>query len=122
MALNGSIESSSNLINQAMSFFYQDRQLNNQNMIQQLNYYSGIADNETKQLLEQEARKYEEDQTNIKRAQSMVDGAVSSGYLQGKELQDVLAITDPAAQTEMAQIIIARGIQKEIADAKAQAA
>jgi hypothetical protein len=120
--LQGNIETASTIINQAMTDYYSDRQLENQNMINQLNYFSGIADEQTKQLLDQEARKYEEDQTNIKRAQSMVDGAVSSGYLSGKELQDVLAITDPAAQTEMAQIIIARGIQKEIAEAKAAAA
>jgi hypothetical protein len=105
-----------------MTDYYADRTATNQNMLTQLNYFSGIADEQTKQLLDQEKLVYEEDQTNIKRAQSMVDGAVSSGYLSGKELQNVLAITDPAAQAEMAQTIIARGIQKEIAEAKAAAA
>jgi hypothetical protein len=120
--LQGSIETASTLINSAMQDYYSDRQLTNQNMIQQLEYYGGLADDETAQLLEKEKRVYEEDQLNIQRAQTMVDGAVSSGYLSGKELQDVLAIKDPAAQAEMAQIIIAREIQKEIAEAKAAAA
>lgn len=96
-----------------MTDFYADRQLKNQNMIQQLSYYSGIADEETKQLLDKEARKYEEDQAAILRAQSLVDNGVSSGYLSGKSLQDVLAITDPTAQAEMAQTLIARGYKKK---------
>jgi len=105
-----------------MSDFYQDRTLKNQNMIQQLSYFSGIADDQTAQLLEKEKRVYEADQAAIVRAQSLVDNAVSSGYLSGAELQSVLKITDPTAQAEMAQTMIARGIQKEVADAKAKAA
>ncbi len=120
--LQGSIETASTLINQAMSDFYQDRTLKNQNMIQQLDYFSGLADGETKQLIQKEQRAYEEDQTNIKRAQSMVDSAVTAGYLAGNELQQVLAVKDPQAQAELAQSIIARSIQKEIAEAKAAAA
>ncbi len=120
--LQGNIETASTLINNAMSDFYQDRTLKNQNMIQQLDYFSGIADKQTAQLLETEKRKYEADQAAIVRAQSLVDNAVSSGYLSGAELQSVLKITDPTAQAEMAQTMIARGIQKEVADAKAKAA
>lgn len=119
--LQGNIETASTLINQAMSDYYSDRQLQNQNMITQLNYYSGIADEQTSQLLEKEKRKYEEDQATIKRAQTLVDSAVSSGYLSGDDLQSVLAITDPSAQAEQAQIIIARGIQRQIAEDKANA-
>jgi len=117
--LQGSIETASTIINQAMTDYYADRQLNNQNMIQQLEYYSGLADQETAQLLQKEQRAYEEDQTSIKRAQSIVDSGVASGYLAGTELQDVLAVTDPTAQAEKAQMIIARKIQAEIAEAKA---
>lgn len=120
--LQGNIETASTLINNAMSDFYSDRTLKNQNMIQQLSYYSGIADEETAQLLTKESRKYEEDQAAITRAQTLVDDGVSSGYIAGKDLQSVLGITDPTAQAEMAQTFIAKGIQKEIADAKAKAA
>jgi hypothetical protein len=109
MALSGSIESSSNLINQAMSFFYQDRQLNNQNMIQQLNYYSGIADNETKQLLEQEKRKYEADQANIKEVKDAVKNAMVSGAtaVEMRQLSD--PDIDDATRLEIANSITARG-------------
>jgi hypothetical protein len=51
-----------------------------------------------------------------------VDSAVTAGYLAGNELQQVLAVKDPQAQAELAQSIIARSIQKEIAEAKAAAA
>lgn len=120
--LQGNIETASTLINQAMSDYYSDRQLTNQNMIQQLNYYSGIAEGETKQLLEKEARKYEEDRAAINRAQTLVDNGVSAGYIAGKDLQNVLAVKDPTVQAEMAQTFVANGIQREIADAKAKAA
>jgi hypothetical protein len=114
MALSGSIESSSNLINQAMSFFYQDRQLNNQNMIQQLNYFSGIAEGETKQLLDQETRKYEEDQKMVERVKDNVDTAVVSGVATTEELRQM---TDPTLTDEerltVAQGVVARRAQQE---------
>jgi hypothetical protein len=120
--LQGNIQTASTLINSAMQDFYADRQLANQNMIQQLDYYSGLADDETAQLLRQEQRKYEEDQSNISRAQSLVDSAVASGYLAGEDLQSVLGINDPVAQAEQAQMIIANGIRRDIEAAKASAA
>jgi hypothetical protein len=120
--LQGNIETASTLINQAMSDYYQDRSLTNQNMIQQLNYYSGKVDQETQQLIDAETRKYEEDQSNIKRAQTLVDSAVSNGYLSASEMKDVLAITDPKLQADRAQIAIASGIERVVAEAKAEAA
>ncbi len=120
--LQGNIETASTLINSAMSDFYADRQLQNQNMIQQLEYFSSRADEQTSQLLKQEQRKYEEDQANIARARSLVDSAVGAGYLAGSDLQSVLSISDPAVQAEQAQMIIARGIQNQIAAEKAAAA
>jgi hypothetical protein len=122
MALNGSIESSSNLINQAMSFFYQDRQLNNQNMIQQLNYFSGIAEGETKQLLQREQRAYEADQAKIERTLATVDSALQSGAASPSEIK---MLTNPnstdSERLALAQLIQARGAT-EMRDLQTQSA
>lgn len=115
--LQGNIETATTLINQAMSDYYQDRQLNNQNMINQLNYYSGIAEGQTKQLLDQEKRKYEEDQLNIQNAQAAVSTAVESGFASQDEIDTMTSLSgDPAAQKTYAQKIIARARAQKIAE------
>jgi hypothetical protein len=97
-----------------MSDFYQDRQLNNQNMINQLNYYSGKADAETKQLLDAESRKYEEDQAKIERVITSVDEAVVSGAATTDEIKK---LTDPTVSDEerlsLAQSVVARRPKQE---------
>lgn len=77
--LQGNIETASTLINQAMTDYYADRELKNENMIQQLDYFSGLADNETAQLLQKEQRKYEEDQEKIKYVKDSVNMALQAG-------------------------------------------
>lgn len=108
--LQGNIETASTLINQAMSDYYSDRQMQNANMIQQLNYYSGIADEQTKQLLQREQRKYEEDQAKVQRVQKAIDSALTTGAATTKE---VAMLTDPkttdSERLALAQLIQARG-------------
>lgn len=112
--LQGNIETASTLINTAMSDFYADRTLKNQNMIQQLEYFSGIADKQTSQLLQKEQRKYEEDQKKIDRALNAVDQAVVSGVATGEEIRK---LTDPKISDEermsLAQSVVARRAQQE---------
>lgn len=104
--LQGNIETASTLINNAMQDYYSDRTLTNQNMIQQLEYYSGIADQETAQLLKQEQRKYEEDQKKVERVLGTVDAALVSGAATADEIKN---ITDPAL-TEDERLTLAQGI------------
>lgn len=112
--LQGSIETASTLINQAMSDFYQDRTLKNQNMIQQLEYFSGLADGETKQLIEKERRVYEEDQKKIQRVQTTIDAALASG---AANASDMRTLTNPLTTDEeklaLAQLIVASGAKQE---------
>ena len=107
--LQGNIETASTLINNAMQDYYSDRTLKNQNMIQQLEYFSGIADAETKQLLDKETRKYEEDQKKVERTLDAVDAAVTSGAATPDEIK---LLTDPKTtdedRTTLAQGITAR--------------
>ena len=119
--LQGSIETASTLINNAMTDFYSDRTLKNQNMIQQLEYFSGIADEQTKQLLGKEQRKYEEDQAIITRAQTAVDAAVTSGYATPEDLKKITSLAgDPASQTAYSQGIVANGARQAAAMERAK--
>lgn len=112
--LQGNIETASTLINNAMQDYYSDRTLKNQNMIQQLEYFSGIADAETKQLLDKETRKYEEDQNNIARAVNSVNAAVASGFASSKDVEIMTALSgDPQAQKEYADKIVANAARQE---------
>lgn len=125
--LQGSIETASTLVNQAMSDYYNDRQLQNANMIQQLNYFSGIADEQTSQLLEQEKRVYEADQAEIARVLATVDAALTSG---AATAEDMRQLTDPRLTDEqrlqVAQGVVSRGAGElrnlEIEQLKAQTA
>lgn len=111
--LQGNIETASTLINNAMSDYYQDRTLKNQNMIQQLEYFSGIADEQTKQLLQKEQRTYEEDQLNIQRAMNSVDTAVATGFATPKDVETMTALSgNPQAQKEYADKIVANAARQ----------
>jgi len=111
--LQGNIETASTLINNAMQDFYSDRTLKNTNMINQLEYFSGIADAETKQLLDKETRKYEEDQRQIIRAETAVDAAATSGYATADDIKKLTSLAgDPAAQASYAQTIVANAARE----------
>lgn len=112
--LQGNIETASTLINNAMTDYYSDRQMKNSNMITQLNYFSSIADAETKQLLQKEQRGYEEDQRKIQRVQSTVDAALASG---AATASDIKMLTNPQTTDEerlaLSQLIVASGAKQE---------
>jgi hypothetical protein len=120
--LQGNIETASTLINQAMSDYYSDRQINNQNLINQLNYYSGKVDSETQQLIDKEKRVYEEDQAKVKRVLDSVDDALASG---AASVEDMRTLTNPRATDEdrlaVAQSVIAKG-QAQMRDLEIQQA
>jgi hypothetical protein len=104
-----------------MTDFYADRLARNATMVQQLQYFQGIADEQTAQLLQQEQRKYEEDQRQIVRAEAAVDAAVTSGFASPEDIKEMVNLTgDPALQGSYARQIVARGaIEKRILDNQA---
>lgn len=114
--LQGNIETASSLIKDAMTDYYADRQLKNQNILNQLEYYKGVADDQTKQLIDREQRKYEEDQRQIVRAEAAVDAAMTSGYASASDMQKLTSLAgDPAAQTAYAQTIVANAARQAAA-------
>ena len=108
--LRGNIETASQLATQAVQFAYQDRQIQNQNLINQINAVQGIVDNQTAGLLEQDRRAYERDIAEVQRAQNAVDFVVSNGYAQADEIQGLVDLSgSPREQAKMAQVIANRG-------------
>jgi hypothetical protein len=105
-----------------MTDYYADRSATNQSMINQLNYYSGIADGQTKQLLDQERRVYEADQAKIERTLATVDSALQSGAASPSEIK---MLTNPnstdSERLALAQLIQARGAT-EMRDLQTQSA
>jgi len=116
--LSNNIETATKIVNSAMSDYYADRQLENQNKIQQLEYYSGIADEQTKQLLDKEKRAYEADQKKVERTLDAVDTAVTSGAASPEEIR---LLTDPTTSDDerigLAQAITGRA-SKNLYDAE----
>ncbi len=112
--LQGNIQTASTLINQAMSDYYSDRQLRNQNLITQLEFYSGIVDDQTQQLLDREKRAYEEDQARVQRVIQNVDAAISTGAATPEEIQK---LTNPNVSDNerlaLSQLIQAKGARQE---------
>lgn len=112
--LQGNIETSTSLVNQAINLTYQDRTLRNQNLLNQINDLRGTVDQQTQQLLDKEQRKYEEDQANIQRVKDAVDAAMVSGAATSA---DIAQLTDPRLTDEqrlsLAQGIVARGATEE---------
>lgn len=117
--LTGSIEAGRKLAQDAVTIALQDRQFQATAMLNQIADLKEVVGEETRQLLVQEERQYTEEIADINRAKSLVDSAVSSGYLAGQQLSEIVSIKDPVAQAEKVQSIIAQNIQREIAEAKA---
>lgn len=107
--LQGNIETAAQLASQAVQFAYQDRTLRNTNLINQINSLQSVVDGQTAQLLRQEERAYQADQTMIKRVQESVDSALQIGAT----ASEVARMTDPNAtdgeRLALAQMIQARG-------------
>ena len=111
--LQGNIETGTALVNQAVNIAYQDRSLKNQNLINQINDLSGVVDDQTQQLLDQETRKYEEDQAKIKE----IKDAVNTAMVSGATAQEASQLSDPMLSDEdrlsLAQSIVARGATED---------
>lgn len=108
--LQGNIKTATSLVNDAVNTTFQDRQLQNQNIIAQINDLSGTVDDQTQQLLDQEKVAREADQARVQEVKDAVSDAMNSGAATS---QEVAQLTDINATDEdrlaLAQSITARG-------------
>lgn len=120
--LQGNIETATAAVNQAVNIAYQDRTLRNQNLINQINSVQAVLGEQKSEILEQDRRRYEEDQAAIVRAQNLMDNAVANGYVNANQIESLLKLTDPVVQAEQAQFLIAQGVKAKLDAARAAAA
>lgn len=108
--LQGNINTATQLAKDAVNIAYQDRQLNAQNILNQLNYYQSIVSEEEAQLLEQDKRAYEAELSRIEEVKDAVSTAIVTG---GATQAEISQLTDPAlddaSKLALAQQITARG-------------
>jgi hypothetical protein len=112
--LQGNIETGRALAKDAVDIAYQDRQLRNQNLLNQINDLSGTVDKQTQQLLDKEKRVYEEDQQRLEDLKQNIAEAVASGSASQSEIQQ---LNDPRmddeSKTALAQSIVGRSASTE---------
>lgn len=107
--LQGNIQTAIAAAKDAVSIAYQDRTLQSQNLIKQIEMLQGRVDEQTAQMLEQEKRNYEADIAKVEELKSAVSEAMVSGASQN----EIAQLTDPNMSDEqklaLAQSITARG-------------
>jgi hypothetical protein len=117
--LQGNIETGRTLAKDAVDIAYQDRMLKNQNLITQLNEYGKIADEQTKQLVDQAKAEAE---AEIK-ADDEMKANIADAIVNGASQQEIAALNkqlppnataeqiaqDRAQKNQLAQSVIGRG-------------
>ena len=111
--LQGNIETATALAKDAVNIAFQDRTLKAQNVLQQLNYYQGVADDQTAQLLEQDKRQYEAELATIEELKTNIANAMVSGATGAEISQLNDPNLDDASKLALAQQITARGANQE---------
>ena len=107
--LQGNINTATQLARDTVDLAFKDRQLKAENLLNQLNYFQGISDDQTGQLLEQDKRQYEEELANIKDLKDNIANAMVNGASQAEITQLNDANLDDASKLALAQSITARG-------------
>lgn len=87
--LQGNIETARSLVNDAVNTEFQQRQIDSQNLINQISDLRGTVDAQTQQLLDAQLR---EEQTKLARIQEVKD-AVNAAMLSGATPQEVAQLT-----------------------------
>jgi hypothetical protein len=107
--LQGNINTATQLAKDTVDLAFKDRQLNAENLLNQINYYQGIVDDQTAQLLEDDKRQYEAELGRIEELKSNIANAMVNGASQA----EIAQLNDPRLPDDqklaLAQSITARG-------------
>jgi hypothetical protein len=107
--LQGNINTATQLAKDTVNLAFQDRTLKAQNVLNQLNYYQGIVDDQTAQLIEQDKRQYEAEIAAIEELKTNISTAMVNGATQAEIGQLNDPNLDDASKLALAQSITARG-------------
>lgn len=107
--LQGNINTATQLAKDTVDLAFKDRQLKAENLLNQLNYFQGVSDKQTGQLLEEDKRQYEAELGRIEELKTNIANAMVNGASQA----EIAQLNDPNIPDEqklsMAQQITARG-------------
>lgn len=118
--LQGNIETATSLVSQSVQYAYQDKLVQNQNLMNQIDQLQGVVDQETSERLTQEQRAYEQENFKITQAISSVNSAVASGFASAEDVATMTSLSgDPVAQKEYADKILAKASRTQYLDALA---
>jgi len=124
--LQGNINTATQLAKDTVDLAFKDRQLEAENLLNQINYYQGIVDDQTGQLLEEDKRQYEAELGRIEELKTNIANAMVNGASQAEIAQLNDPNVDDATKLSMAQQITARGMNQmrnlDIAQAQASIA
>ena len=107
--LRGNIETATALAKDTVAIAFQDRTLQAQNMLQQIEFLQGQVDDQTSQLLEQEKRDYEAELARVEELKTNISTAMVNGASQSEIMQMNDPTVDDATKLALAQSITARG-------------
>lgn len=104
--LQGNIETASALIDDAVNTAFQDRQLNNQNIRDQITDLSGVVSEQTQQLLDARQRELDAEDARIEE----LKGNISAALLAGASTSEVAQLTGDRL-TDDQKLALAQSIQ-----------
>ncbi len=107
--LRGNIETATALAKDTVTIAFQDRTLQAQNMLQQIEFLQGQVDDQTSQLLEQEKRDHEAELARVEELKTNISTAMVNGASQSEIMQMNDPTVDDATKLALAQSITARG-------------
>lgn len=107
--VQGNIETATALAKDTVNIAFQDRQLKAQNLLNQINMLQNQVDEQTGQLLAQEARQYEQELASIKEVKDAVSTAIVNGATQAEITQMTDPTVDDGTKLALAQKITGRG-------------
>jgi hypothetical protein len=110
--LQGNINTATQLAKDTVDLAFKDRQLEAENLLNQINYYQGIVDDQTAQLLEEDKRQYEAELSRIEELKTNIANAMVNGASQAEIAQLNDPTVDDATKLSMAQQITARGMNQ----------
>lgn len=82
--LQGNINTATQLAKDTVDLAFKDRQLTSENLISQINYYQGLVDEQTSQLMEEDKRQYEADLERVNELKTSISEAMVNGATQAE--------------------------------------
>lgn len=113
-ALQGNFDTARQIALDTANFASEDKKVELQNLLAQYDALTGIVDQQTQQLLDQEKAKIQAELADTERTQGLVDNAIVAGMATVEEMQYLTSTeVDNATKQRIAMEIINRGARSD---------